>query len=294
MPISDDNDCLLRDNHGPRNFFSTIDIFTGIDQNADWTLKHGRSAALSVALKESASTIYVGKDQEKVCKVILSYLFADRTQIAMNGVRACGYLFQYLMNEEQTLPQQILTPFVKVGISLNDFLGTLLSYKNGKYMVIFWKFKITLCISFQSMNNNSNDVKQLLARVCTHLARNVPAEKMSPELLKALLPMLVNGTKEKNGYVKANSELALIAVLRLRQGDEEQQVKIVIENSNSNYYKLLLLLIFNLFKFLLQRCMALLEVGARESLSDVVSKVLRKVISQPEGKIEELDDTLLT
>lgn len=71
------------------------------------------------------------------------------------------------------------------------------------------------------MNNTSNDVKQLLARVCIHLARNIPPAKMSPELLKSLLPMLVNGTKEKNGYVKANSELALIAVLRLRQGEEE-------------------------------------------------------------------------
>jgi len=74
------------------------------------------------------------------------------------------------------------------------------------------------------MNNNSNDVKQLLARVCIHLARNISPENMSPELLRALLPMLVNGTKEKNGYVKANSELALIAVLRLRQGEEEHQV----------------------------------------------------------------------
>lgn len=75
------------------------------------------------------------------------------------------------------------------------------------------------------MNNNSNDVKQLLAKVCIHLARNILPAKMSPELLKALLPMLVNGTKEKNGYVKANSELALIAVLRLRQGEEEHQVR---------------------------------------------------------------------
>lgn len=77
------------------------------------------------------------------------------------------------------------------------------------------------------MNNNSNDVKQLLARVCTHLARSVEPENMSQDVLKSLLPMLVNGTKEKNGYVKANSELALIAVLRLRVGDEEHQVTII-------------------------------------------------------------------
>ncbi|XP_016837247.1 eIF-2-alpha kinase activator GCN1 [Nasonia vitripennis] len=197
--------------------------------NEDWMLRHGRSAALFVALKEAPGVVYNGKEKERVCKVILSYLAADRTQIAMNGVRACGYLFQYLMNNKEPVPQVILTPFVR------------------------------------SMNNNSNDVKQLLARVCTHLARNVNPENMSPDLLKSLLPMLVNGTKEKNGYVKANSELALIAVLRLRVGDEEHQ-----------------------------RCMSLLDVGARESLSDVVSKVLRKVISQPEGKMEELDDTLLT
>lgn len=40
--------------------------------------------------------------------------------------------------------------------------------------------------------------------------------------------------------------------------------------------------------------MNLLEIGARESLSDVITKVLRKVAIQPEGKEEELDDTLLT
>ncbi|CAL7933790.1 unnamed protein product [Xylocopa violacea] len=199
------------------------------DSSVDWMLRHGRSAALFVALKESPTTVYNNKEKARVCTVILSYLSADRVQIVMNGIRACGYLFQYLMNEQQPVPQQVLSPFVR------------------------------------SMNNNSNDVKQLLAKVCIHLARNIPPENMSPELLKSLLPMLVNGTKEKNGYVKANSELALIAVLRLRQGEEEHQ-----------------------------RCMAFLDAGAKESLSDVVSKVLRKVLSQPEGKIEELDDTLLT
>lgn len=51
---------------------------------------------------------------------------------------------------------------------------------------------------------------------------------------------------------------------------------------------------YNSTNYIFQRCMAFLDAGAKESLSDVVSKVLRKVLSQPEGKIEELDDTLLT
>lgn len=79
-------------------------------------LRHGRSAALFVALKESPTTIYNSKEKDRVCAVILSYLSADRVQIVMNGVRACGYLFQYLMNERQPIPQQILSPFVRVRI----------------------------------------------------------------------------------------------------------------------------------------------------------------------------------
>lgn len=74
------------------------------------------------------------------------------------------------------------------------------------------------------MNNNNNEVKQLLAKVCFHLAKKIPQEKLSPELLKLLLPTLVNGTKEKNVYVKANSEIALIAILRLKEGDVMFQV----------------------------------------------------------------------
>ena len=37
-----------------------------------------------------------------------------------------------------------------------------------------------------------------------------------------------------------------------------------------------------------------LDIGAREALQDVITKVLKKVASQPEPKEEELDDTLLT
>lgn len=78
------------------------------------------------------------------------------------------------------------------------------------------------------MNNTHNDPKQLLARVCINFAKIVPIEKMSSDLLRLLLPTLVNGTKEKNMCVKANSELALIAVLRLKEGDAVYQVEIYV------------------------------------------------------------------
>lgn len=80
-------------------------------------LRHGRSAALFVALKESPTTVYNSKEKDRTCAVILSHLSADRVQIVMNGVRSCGYLFQHLMNEGQSVPQQILSPFVRVSVS---------------------------------------------------------------------------------------------------------------------------------------------------------------------------------
>lgn len=97
-------------------------IRSGNDVNVDWMLRHGRSAALFVVLKESPTTVYNPKEKDRVCAVMLSYLAADRVQIVMNGVRACGYLFQYLMNESLPVPQQILSPFVRVGLFKNIFV----------------------------------------------------------------------------------------------------------------------------------------------------------------------------
>ncbi|XP_025837277.1 eIF-2-alpha kinase activator GCN1 [Agrilus planipennis] len=199
------------------------------DTSADWTLRQGRGAALSVVLKESPALLWDEQYQLRLTKTILSQLSSDRVPITQTAIRSCGYLLEYVLLNNEPLPVALLTPFVK------------------------------------TMNNNSNDVKQLLAKICIHLARRVPPEKMVPELLKLLLPALVNGTKEKNVFVKANSEIALIAVLRLKEDDETHQ-----------------------------KYLNVLDVGARESLSDVISKVLRKIMHHAEGKEEELDDTLLT
>lgn len=199
------------------------------DSSEDWTVKHGKSAALFVALKESPSTVYTPEYEAKICKIIVSNIVSDKIPVACNAIRASGYLLQYCLNEKLPLPQTMVGPFIR------------------------------------AMNHASNEVKQLLAKTCNYLAKVVPVENTPPEFLRPLIPMLVNGTKEKNGYVKSNSEIALIAILRLRNGDEVHQ-----------------------------KCLQLLESGARESLTEVVSKVLRKVAIQPIGKEEELDDTLLS
>ncbi|XP_050533442.1 eIF-2-alpha kinase activator GCN1 isoform X2 [Daktulosphaira vitifoliae] len=198
------------------------------DASLDSILRHGRSSALFVALKESPDSIFSAQYTDKVLKTLLSHLQADKISITMNGVRSCGYLFLHLMKSNMTIPSQLLSPFVRL------------------------------------MNQTSNEVKQLVAHICLYLGKSEVT--LSPEFLKLVLPMLVNGSKEKNCYVKSNSEIALIAVLKLQQGDAT-----------------------------LQACLNLLDIGAREALNDVINKVLRKVSSlQIDSKVEELDDTLIT
>ncbi|KAK2714474.1 hypothetical protein QYM36_008881, partial [Artemia franciscana] len=197
------------------------------DPMGDWTLRHGKSMALFVALKEAAPNVYAEEWKEKIQKLLLSYLAADRIPIVISGIRATGYLFRYHLVESKPMPVSLIQPFAK------------------------------------SLNKDNNDIKQLVAQVSNFLAKSVKTP-LPTELLKPLLPMLVNGTKEKNTAVKAHCELALVNVLHLRVGDDTHQ-----------------------------KCLQVLDAGAREALNEVIVKTLKKVATQPEGKEEELDATLL-
>lgn len=195
----------------------------------DWTMRHGKSAALFVALREAPAIVWQPKYEAKIMRSIMANITSDKVPIANNAVRAVGYLFEHCLTQSLSLPAALVTPFVR------------------------------------ALNHPSNEVKQLLAKMCNYLAKQVPAAAVPADLIKVLIPMLVNGTKEKNGYVKSNAEIALVSLLRLRDGDET-----------------------------MQQCLGLLEAGARDSLSEVVTKVLRKQVNQAAGKEEELDDTILS
>lgn len=113
------------------------------------------------------------------------------------------------------------------------------------------------------MNHSSNEVKQSAAASSIYLSKSL--EKRLPiPLMKSLVPLLVNGTKEKNTMVKSYSEHALVSVLRLRDdGDDTCSL-----------------------------LLAQLDPGPRESLQDCIQKVLKRTISQPEAKEDDFDETL--
>ncbi|XP_060810909.1 stalled ribosome sensor GCN1 [Amyelois transitella] len=192
----------------------------------EWLLQHGRSCALFVALKETPECVYRDQFEEKIDKALLGYLASDKIPITCNGIRGIGYLMKYLLQNDRPIPPNLLSQFVR------------------------------------SMNHSSNEVKQLMASASA-LAGRAARPAGGAELLRALLPALVNGTKERNSCVRAGAELALRRVLRL-------------PDHTAHY----------------QQCLSLLDEGAREALADVVSRVLRRPHS--DARDEDLDCTLLT
>jgi hypothetical protein len=185
-----------------------------------------------VALRFAPERIYFESDARaaKLDKVMLALMSADRVPVVENGVRACGYVFEHCCMTNKPIPGALIVPFCKL------------------------------------MNHSSNDVKQLVAVVSTSLAKAASDAPLPTPLIKSLLPMLVNGSKEKNSAVKASSESALVSVLRMRTGSSDTQAF----------------------------CLSVLEGGAKEALQDVIAKVLNRVASQPEGKEEDIDNSVLT
>ncbi|XP_075147200.1 lethal (3) 80Fj isoform X2 [Haematobia irritans] len=199
-----------------------------MDDCDDSIAKHGCTVFLFVALKESAEVVLNSGYGEDVLQYLIILISSEKTSIAGNGIRGATYLIEHCLENQKPIPSQLIYSFSR------------------------------------AMNHTSNEVKQLVAKSCNHIAKSFDYNSFPHELIKYFIPMLVNGTKEKNGYVKSNSEIALISMLHLR--DDETVYNNVCQ---------------------------LLDTGARDSLSEVVSKVLRKAAVQPIGKPEELDDTIL-
>lgn len=79
----------------------------------------------------------------------------------------------------------------------------------------------------QLINHSSNEVKQGMCRASQYSAEKLAesgGSLLPIEVAKPLLPMLVNGTKEKNQVVRSSAEMALVAILQLKEGDQGSQV----------------------------------------------------------------------
>ncbi len=206
-----------------------IDHLLDCDSSQDWTLRHGRAMALSVALKDAGSQLW-DTHSTAVMDTIPQLVTADRIPICLSGLRACGHLLTHLLHTQP-------------GTTHISQLQALL---------------------IKSMKSECNEVKVLVGQVVSYLCDCGPPLWAAPPLATPLVAPLVMGTKEKNSVVRASSETALVALLRLRQGETAYQAVLTS-----------------------------LDPGMQESLKEVVARSLRKAASQPDCPVEDIDDTML-
>ncbi|KAI2804204.1 eIF-2-alpha kinase activator GCN1 [Blomia tropicalis] len=187
-----------------------------------------RSIVMRIALKEAYQRVVVNNVEwgEQIINVAIRLVIADKPTVIINGIKCAAYIIKNSL-ESNIIPMQPL-----------------------------------MSAYSRTMNHTSNDVKQALSSSVLHWCIN--QTEFPIIIYRSLVPMLVNGTKEKNSAVRVGAEQALIGLLNLKDPD-------------SPVY---------------QKCVKSLDSGAAESLQDCVLKIKKNVI-KCDIKPEELDDTLL-
>ena len=82
-----------------------------VNSEGEWQVKHGKSAALYVAMKDAPERIC--GPMAKIVATIKTYVTSDVVALAQNGVRATGYLFLHLMKTNEELPPDLISPFCR-------------------------------------------------------------------------------------------------------------------------------------------------------------------------------------
>nr|XP_014345196.1 PREDICTED: translational activator GCN1 [Latimeria chalumnae] len=150
----------------------------------DWMVRHGRSVALSIALKVAPDRVCALEDCSRVLEVVLSNATADRIPIAASGIRAMGFFMRHQINSE----------------------GGILAPKFTTQLV-------------KCLQNSSSDIR-LVAEKMIWWVNKEPLPPLDPQTVKPILKALLDNTKDKNTSVRAYSDTAIVNLLHMRTGDE--------------------------------------------------------------------------
>ncbi|XP_060559163.1 stalled ribosome sensor GCN1-like [Ruditapes philippinarum] len=160
--------------------------------SVDWTLRHGRGTALSIAIKEAPDKIWTGRS-DNVRKTVISLTEADRIPLCTSGYRCLGYLLSYLIKQNE-IEKDLISSLMK------------------------------------GLKHDSNDIKQMIGQIVSYIMSKT-TEPLDPAVCKMMVSPLVMGTKEKNTVVRTNSEHALVSLLQLRKSDSYYKTVIAMLDS---------------------------------------------------------------
>jgi hypothetical protein len=89
------------------------------DLTVDWTLRHGRSVALRISLKEASNRLIKEEWIERICKTLIAFINSDRVPIVINGMKGSAYLIKQYLLKSEVPPQALLTAFAMVCLSMS-------------------------------------------------------------------------------------------------------------------------------------------------------------------------------
>ncbi|XP_058888787.1 stalled ribosome sensor GCN1-like isoform X1 [Acipenser ruthenus] len=164
----------------------------------DWMVRHGRSVALSIAMKAAPSKLCSEEYSAEVVDMIMSNAAADRIPIATSGIRAVGFLMKHQIESEGgSVPAKVSTHLVKC------------------------------------LQNPSSDIK-LVAEKMVWWVNKEPTPPMTPVVIKPILKALLDNTKDKNTSVRAYADQAIVNLLKMREGGAvSQSVSAILDTASS-------------------------------------------------------------
>ena len=89
------------------------------DLTIDWTLRHGRSIALRVSLKEVPNSMLKPEWTDKIVKALIGFITSDRIPIVISGIKGTAYFIKEYLSRKEVIPQNLLTAFARVSIKWN-------------------------------------------------------------------------------------------------------------------------------------------------------------------------------
>lgn len=81
----------------------------------DWTIRHGRSAALFSALKSAPTKVFDVATPDQISATLLSYLSSDRLALVENAMSGVSFFMSHQLILGNTVPAPLLQTFAKVG-----------------------------------------------------------------------------------------------------------------------------------------------------------------------------------
>jgi len=168
-----------------------------MEDSLDWTLRHGRSVALSYAIFDAPTQLHTAIGNDVILKSVLDQACADRIPIATYGVHSVGHIIKSNAIAEQEIKPNVIEAIRK------------------------------------PLLHSSNDVRLTAIKTLDYIGRRVPSAS-TPKQLVHLIPDLITCCKDRNTTVRSMSELSMISLLSLREGDQKlEEVLALLPNDTA-------------------------------------------------------------